>query len=80
MTQYVARFSDGSTSPVKVCGSFGGMLIGIAERGDHFMRALFFADDGRHDADPWVESIAPDTDALKRLRGGNETELARKVI
>lgn len=64
--EYTALFADGSTSPVIVRGAFGTLLVGIAERADHFKRCVFFDRDGHHDADPWVTRIDPPEVAAAR--------------
>lgn len=61
---YVAHFTDGSTSPVEIRGEYGRFdMIGIATRGDGKRRVLCF---GRtplgpalHRADPWILRLEP---------------------
>jgi hypothetical protein len=79
---YVAHFTDGSTSPVEITGSYGRCdLIGVATRGDGKRRALFFGvtplGPALHNADPWIARVEPAEiralsaeDAGARAKGG----------
>ena len=66
---YVAHFTDGSTSPVEITGSYGRCdLIGVATRGDGKRRALFFGvtplGPALHNADPWIARVEPAAGAV----------------
>jgi hypothetical protein len=58
MTQYVARFSDGSTGAIRVRGMCPDFVIGLAKREDGYMRCLFIGPNDTLAPDPWVTDMA----------------------
>jgi hypothetical protein len=59
---YVAKFADGSSSPVEIRGNYGrAELIGVATRGDGKKRVVFFSGANdflvARDGDPWISNI-----------------------
>lgn len=62
--EYICEFTDGSSAPVKVAGTWGKReMVGTAIRGDGKVRVVFFSDpngDGwfiPRDGDRWVRNI-----------------------